>query len=93
MDEKRIVPRSNVSPTQQVPIIFDERPDVLTTARWGLVPFCAKYSRMVTKLLPQLPSPRTSALLVSQPPLFKGKIVFPLLRERLTTSGGDALAA
>jgi putative SOS response-associated peptidase YedK len=42
-DEKRIVPRLNIAPSQQVPLIFvkDEKA-VFTTASWGFVPFWTK---------------------------------------------------
>ncbi len=34
--------RFNVAPTQQVAVVFDESPDTLSVARWGLIPSWAK---------------------------------------------------
>src|SRR5262245_48526000 len=38
----RLVPRYNISPTQDVPIVFDDSPKKLSFGRWGLTPFWSK---------------------------------------------------
>ena len=35
-------PRYNISPTQNIPVIFNKSPDMLSEARWGLIPHWAK---------------------------------------------------
>ena len=39
--------RSNVAPSQVLPIITEEEPDRLTPATWGLLPFWAKPDQSV----------------------------------------------
>lgn len=40
--ETRIVPRFNVAPSQQIPVILDAAPKTITSAKWGLIPSWAK---------------------------------------------------
>lgn len=40
--EIRITPRFNIAPSQTVPVVFDDSPGILSTVKWGLVPFWAK---------------------------------------------------
>jgi putative SOS response-associated peptidase YedK len=40
--EARLKPRYNISPMQDVPVVFDDAPKKLSYARWGVVPSWAK---------------------------------------------------
>ena len=48
--ETEVVPRENISPTQNVPVILNESPRVLSEAKWGLVPSWSKDPKMGAKL-------------------------------------------
>jgi putative SOS response-associated peptidase YedK len=40
--EQDLIPRYNISPSQTIPVIFNDKPKVLSSARWGLIPHWAK---------------------------------------------------
>ncbi len=44
-------PRYNIAPTQAVPIITQQQPDVLTLVQWGLIPSWAKDHKIGYKLI------------------------------------------
>ena len=46
-----LVPRYNITPGQDVPVILNETPQELTLARWGLVPFWAKEEKIGYKMI------------------------------------------
>ena len=46
-----LVPRFNVAPTQEVPLILDESPEKLSAARWGLIPIWAKDKKIASSLI------------------------------------------
>ena len=48
---EELLARYNVAPTQEIPVILDEAPQVLTTARWGLVPSWAKDDKVGASLI------------------------------------------
>lgn len=50
-DEFDIRPRYNIAPTQRVAIVFDASPAVITSARWGLIPFWAKDEKIGASLI------------------------------------------
>jgi putative SOS response-associated peptidase YedK len=42
----RLIPRFNIAPSQQIPVILDEAPRTITSAKWGLIPSWAKDEKM-----------------------------------------------
>jgi putative SOS response-associated peptidase YedK len=44
-------PRYNIAPTQTVSVIYDESPGVLSSAKWGLIPFWAKDRKIGSSLI------------------------------------------
>ena len=46
-----LVPRFNVAPTQEVPLVLDESPEKLSAARWGLIPAWAKDKKIASSLI------------------------------------------
>ncbi|MBP9855477.1 MAG: SOS response-associated peptidase [Candidatus Omnitrophica bacterium] len=46
-----LVPRYNIIPGQNVPVILNESPKELTQAKWGLVPFWAKDEKIGYKMI------------------------------------------
>src|SRR5687767_11150165 len=48
--EIRLVPRFNISPTQQVPVILDAAPRTITSAKWGLIPSWSKDEKIGSSL-------------------------------------------
>jgi len=46
-----LVPRYNIAPGQDVPIILNETKQELTMARWGLIPFWAKEEKIGYKMI------------------------------------------
>jgi putative SOS response-associated peptidase YedK len=49
--EIRLVPRFNVAPTQQIPVIVNEGSRKLVSARWGLIPSWAKDEKIGSSLV------------------------------------------
>src|SRR5688572_12031406 len=45
----RLVPRFNIAPSQQIPVILDEAPKTITSAKWGLISSWAKASQQANK--------------------------------------------
>ena len=45
-----LVPRYNITPGQDVPVILNESPEELSLVRWGLVPFWAKDEKIGYKM-------------------------------------------
>lgn len=43
-------PRYNIAPSQDIPIILDEAPKTITTAKWGLIPSWAKDEKIGNSL-------------------------------------------
>jgi len=43
--------RYNIAPTQRVAVVYDEAPDTLGEARWGLVPSWAKDTKIASSLI------------------------------------------
>jgi putative SOS response-associated peptidase YedK len=41
----RLVARFNVAPSQHVPVILDQAPKTITSAKWGLIPSWARMKR------------------------------------------------
>ncbi|MCG7840389.1 MAG: SOS response-associated peptidase, partial [Methanomassiliicoccales archaeon] len=50
-EDPNIVPRYNIAPFQQVPIIVRESPNSLRWMRWGLIPNWAKGEEFGLKLI------------------------------------------
>jgi putative SOS response-associated peptidase YedK len=48
--ETRLVPRFNVAPSQQIPVILDSAPNTITSAKWGLIPPWAKDEKIGNSL-------------------------------------------
>jgi putative SOS response-associated peptidase YedK len=46
----RLVPRFNIAPSQQIPVILDEAPRTITSAKWGLIPSWAKDEKIAGSL-------------------------------------------
>lgn len=46
-----LVPRYNIAPGTDVPVVLNESPQILTAARWGLVPFWAKDEKIGYKMI------------------------------------------
>ena len=46
-----LVPRFNVAPTQEVPLVLDESTEKLSAAKWGLVPAWAKDKKIGFSLI------------------------------------------
>lgn len=49
--ESDLRPNYNVSPTHFVPVVFDESPDALSSAKWGLIPSWAKDAKIGSSLV------------------------------------------
>lgn len=45
------LPRFNIAPTQNVAVVLDETPDVLSEVRWGLIPVWAKDRKIASSLI------------------------------------------
>ena len=46
-----LVPRYNITPGEDVPVVLNEDPQELTMVRWGLVPFWAKEEKIGYKMI------------------------------------------
>lgn len=46
-----LVPRYNITPGQDVPVILNSSPDQLSMVRWGLIPFWAKEEKIGYKMI------------------------------------------
>ncbi|MBZ0165757.1 MAG: SOS response-associated peptidase [Candidatus Omnitrophica bacterium] len=46
-----LVPRFNIAPGQNVPVILNENPSELTQVRWGLIPFWSKDDKIGYKMI------------------------------------------
>ncbi len=49
--DHKLVPRYNIAPGQDVPVILNETPDELSMVRWGLIPFWAKDEKIAYKMI------------------------------------------
>ncbi len=47
----RLLPRWNIAPTQNVAVVLDETPDMLSEVRWGLIPSWAKDRKIASSLI------------------------------------------
>ena len=50
-EEPVVEARYNLAPTQAAPIVLDQHPTVLTTARWGLIPHWAKEASIASRMI------------------------------------------
>lgn len=48
--ETALIPRFNITPSQQIPVILDAAPRIVTAARWGLIPSWAKDEKIGNSL-------------------------------------------
>ena len=48
--EVRLVARFNIAPSQQIPVILDQAPKTITSAKWGLIPSWAKDDKIGSSL-------------------------------------------
>jgi len=65
---KDVKPSYNIAPSQNIPVILNEAPGELTTARWGLIPSWAKEENTKYSMI------NAKAETITEKPAYRGPI-------------------